>query len=280
MLILPKTNEELINVVKEIHRYNISFKMIGATSNIFFLDDEVYNVFICTRDIDFILIDDTSESVTVSAGLMLPKFAKKISSLGFSGFEGLIGIPGTIGGAIYMNAGAYGNSISDLIRDVTIITVDGDIKTILRDEMVFSFRKSPFQNIINGVIIEASFELNRACKADVKSNIDKNIRNRMKFQESSLPNLGSIFSTYDIYNDIAKNNHAYRFLLFVVRKIYRIAKHDNNVLLNYVTALFFRWNFSSKPYSDKTLNCLVNRGADTNELLSYIKKLKEILQEY
>lgn len=276
LIVMPTTIEGLTDVINFLNNGDYSYKVVGATSNILFLDDESYNIIISTRGYNEININHEQRLTTVSAGLMIPKFSKKLSSLGYTGFEGLLGIPGTIGGAIYMNAGAYGDSISDLLVSVTIVEPDGVIKLIDRNEIDFSFRKSSLQNT-GRHIIEASFLINSANQNYI-NNINKdNMSNRLKFQEKNLPNLGSLYATFDIYKDISRNNTIYSFLLLFIRLIYIITRPDNNKLLNKITCLYFGWKFETQPYSDKTLNCIVNRGQHTKEILGYIFTLRKII---
>lgn len=276
LIVMPTTSEGLTDVIRLFNEEGYSYKVVGATSNILFLNDESYSVIISTRGLNDFNIKHEKRLTTVSAGLMIPKFSKKLSSLGYTGFEGLLGIPGTIGGAIYMNAGAFGHSMSDLLISVKIMEPDGVIKLLHRNEIDFSFRKSSFQNT-GRYIIEASFLLNTADQNYIDNQMKAHLYNRLRFQEKTLPNLGSVFSTFDIYKDISRNNSIYSFLLFVIRVLYKLTKSDNNKLLNKITCLYFGWKFKTQPYSDKTLNCIVNRGQDTKEILEYIYTLRKII---
>jgi len=276
LIVMPTTSEGLTDVIRLFNEEGYSYKVVGSTSNILFLNDESYSVIISTRGLNDFNIKHEKRLTTVSAGLMIPKFSKKLSSLGYTGFEGLLGIPGTIGGAIYMNAGAFGHSMSDLLISVKIMEPDGVIKLIHRNEIDFSFRKSSFQNT-GRYIIEASFLLNTADQNYIDNQMKAHLYNRLRFQEKTLPNLGSVFSTFDIYKDISRNNSIYSFLLLVIRVLYKLTKSDNNKLLNKITCLYFGWKFKTQPYSDKTLNCIVNRGQDTKEILEYIYTLRKII---
>ena len=276
LIVMPTTSEGLTDVIKFLNNEGYSYKVVGATSNILFLNDESYSIIISTRGTNDINIKHKQRLTTVSAGLMIPKFSKKLSSLGYTGFEGLLGIPGTIGGAIYMNAGAFGDSISDLLISVKIMEPDGVIKLIDRNEIDFSFRKSSLQNT-GRYIIEASFLINSANQSYINNKMKGHLFNRLKFQEKTLPNLGSLFSTFDIYKDISRNNAMYSYLLLFIRVIYKITRSDNNKLLNKITCLYFGWKFETQPYSDKTLNCIVNRGQDTKEILDYIFTLRKTI---
>mgnify|MGYP000318293309 CR=1 FL=1 len=276
LIVMPTTSEGLTDVIKFLNNIGCPFKVVGATSNLLFLNGESYSIIISTRGLNDLNIKHDQRLATVSAGLMIPKFSKKLSSLGYTGFEGLLGIPGTIGGAIYWNAGAFGHSMSDLLISVKIMEPDGLIKLLDRNEIDFSFRKSPFQNT-GRYIIEASFLLNTADQNYIDNKLKEHLYNRLRFQEKTLPNLGSVFSTFDIYKEISRNNSIYSCLLFFIRVLYKLTRSDNNKLLNKITCLYFGWKFKTQPYSVKTLNCIVNRGQDTKEILDNVYTLRKII---
>ena len=126
---------------------------------------------------------------------MLGKFVKECLSRSLSGVESLIGVPGTVGGAIIMNAGAFGSEISNYLKKVTVMTMSGQLKSYKVDDIHFSYRNSSFQN--NEILISAEFEL---IQSDKKSVVEKKSiasGGRKKSQPLKYRSAGSIFKNPD-----------------------------------------------------------------------------------
>lgn len=276
-IIYPRDVVELKDLIELLKNSKQNYKIVGATTNILFLDNVIYNVFISLKKINFMHFSENGQEVIVGAGLMLPSFVAKLSKLNIKGFEGLEGIPGTIGAAVFMNAGAFGYEIKDNLIKVDVLQDNGNIITLQKKDLFFSFRSSIFQHKSIGIILQAHFHTPKGEIKKIQENINKYRYLRHNYQESKLPNLGSIFATLDIYHDIAKNYFLYSCLLFFIRKfIYKILKPNHNKILNFMTSQYFGWKFEQKPYSDKTLNCLVNSRIHTDQSLEYIELLKKI----
>lgn len=272
----PKTADEIKEVIFYIKKTNKSFKIIGATSNVLFLDDHAVEVLVSLKNFNDFHYESHLNIITAGAGYRLPGLVRKALKLGLAGFEGLEGVPGTVGGGLYQNAEAFGNSMSDYLLDVTVIDMVGEIKVYHKSELDFSFRHSLFMEKNLGVILSARFSPNMGKKQEeTKDRIDVLNANRRRNQESEFPNLGSIFSTKDIYLDIAKHHFFYQKLVSLCRRYYRFSNPDNNRLLNQITCLWFGLKFDPKPFSDKTLNCFINApGVRTDLVLSYIEQMK------
>lgn len=273
LIIYPMNIENLIFI----NTLKINYKILGNTSNILFLDNINYGIFISMskfKDYNLNLQDNIFEC---SPGLMLPKLARLFANFGIAGYEGLEGIPGTVGAAVYMNAGAYGYEISDNVIFVDILNLNNKIDRYNKEKMQFNYRKSILQKSTLGIVVRVGFDIsNRDKKENLKNTIKSFQLNRNKYMEHTHPNLGSLFATHDIYKEFTKNDFLYKILLFFIRKfIYRLLKPNNNKILNYVTCKYFRINFNNQPFSDKTMNCLINVD-DTKESLKYINTIKKI----
>lgn len=129
------------------------------------------------------------ELITAGAGIKLAQFVDYSISQNKSGVEMLAGIPGTLGGAIIMNAGAYGGEISEYLIDVLVIR-DGSLLTIPKNEAGFEYRNSALQN---DVVLEATFKLPEGIKEDLKISRRETMLKRNNSQPVQLPNAGSIF---------------------------------------------------------------------------------------
>ena len=118
--------------------------------------------------------------------------AKHAARYSLTGIEQLVGIPGSLGGAIVMNAGAEGTEIGQVLRSVTLVTPDGEIQTIKRDELTFEYRKTIFPNG-EGIIIEAELELEEGNRPDIQNAMDQHLSRRSRTQPLTIPNSGSVF---------------------------------------------------------------------------------------
>jgi len=279
IFITPANKAELIKVVGVLKEYCLEYIFIGNASNILFSDKIIDKVFVSTKELNIIEFGANIGTVSAETGVMLPALAKAVCDKGLTGFEGLIGIPGTVGGAVCMNAGAYGNEISDNIIGIEYISENGDVLQMQRVEADFRFRYSVFQSQRNKQVLSVKFGM----KADIQQEINAKVQqfklNRNTYQERKYPNLGSLFKTKDIYSDIAVKNHGYAVLLCFIRKLSFFYGRRDNIILNYCTQKYFGIDYiGDKPYSDKTLNCLVNRGnLNFSKAVKFIEQIKRIL---
>ena len=137
-------------------------------------------------------IEISGQKVISGAGVRGPKLAQKVAEHGLSGLEFMIGFPGSVGGEVYMNAGAHGQEISNSLKSAKIY--DGkEIKTLSKVDMDFSYRHSACQDK-NYIVLEAEFELVQKNPDEIKKQMDENLNFRQSHQPSlALPNCGSIF---------------------------------------------------------------------------------------
>ena len=151
-LVIPDTVESLIELLKFLRGNSIKYKIIGKGSNLIFTNDKYDGILISLDAFSNLEID--SNHITVGAGYSLIKLAYRLSRQGFAGLEFAAGIPGSIGGAIYMNAGAYGEEMSGVIESVTYIDCENNIKTD-----VFTLGTAPTEYCtVHGLQIETTFE--------------------------------------------------------------------------------------------------------------------------
>ena len=130
----------------------------------------------------------------MGSGVLLSKISNFACENGLTGFEFACGIPGTIGGAIRMNAGAHGKPISEIIYNTTYLDLkDGSIKTINNKENEFGYRESLFSKNSNYIIISAEIKLEQGNKEDIKSTINENLNFRKETQPINLPSAGCVF---------------------------------------------------------------------------------------
>jgi UDP-N-acetylmuramate dehydrogenase len=130
--------------------------------------------------------------IKAGAGVKMSYLAKYAARCSLTGIEHLVGIPGSLGGAVIMNAGAEGTEISQVLRSVTRITPDGEIQTLKREELSFEYRKTIFPDE-EGIIIEAELELEEGDRTKIQNAMDQHLSRRSQTQPLTVPNSGSVF---------------------------------------------------------------------------------------
>jgi len=190
----PKDEVDLSNILKFASKHKISTFFVGSGSNILVSDDGIDGIVITLgNSLKKLIIEGTS--VYCQSGVMLGKFVKECISRSLSGVESLIGVPGTVGGALIMNAGAFGSEISNYLKKVTVMTMSGELRRYKADDIQFSYRNSSFQN--NEILISAEFELIQSDKKSVVEKKSMASGGRKKSQPLKYRSAGSIFKNPD-----------------------------------------------------------------------------------
>ncbi|MDY6262820.1 MAG: UDP-N-acetylmuramate dehydrogenase [Fibrobacter sp.] len=175
----------------------IPFFILGNGTNLL-VSDKGFDGVIITLAGEFSLIEDLGNGAfKVGAAVPLGRFARSVLKQGFAGIHKLAGIPGTLGGAIYMNAGAYGQEIGTCCTQVTVLEDDGNIREFAANECEFGYRQSIFQKN-NAIILSATFLLPTAASlgkttADLEAELAECMAKRKASQPLNMPNAGSTF---------------------------------------------------------------------------------------
>ena len=187
---MPDNDGELVTLLKKYK--NMNPVVIGNGSNILFSSQGVEQPVIYTGKMKSCLV--LGETIEVQAGLKVQTLSKIALDKKLSGFEFLIGIPASLGGACYMNAGAHGNSISDNFISAKVYDIENSkILTLKKEEMNFSYRHSILKEKPY-ILLSAKFELRKALAEEIKSKMDENIIFRKNRQPNlAIPNAGSVF---------------------------------------------------------------------------------------
>lgn len=184
------TVEDVKNVLKISKERNIPLVILGNGSNILFRDGTFEGIVL---KIELNNIEIEGEKVTLDAGVKNAIAGKKILDNELQGFEFLTGIPGTIGGAVRMNAGAYGGEIKDLIETVTYIDYETlEVKTARKEEYDFSYRHSIFCDNKN-IIISTTLKLSKGNKEEIETKTKEYAKSRKEKQPIEYPSAGSTF---------------------------------------------------------------------------------------
>lgn len=200
--IIPKDENDLAQILKFANQNKISTYFVGSGSNLLVSDNGIDGIVITLgRAIKKLKINDNK--VYAESGVMLGKVVKECIKNNLSGLESLIGVPGTLGGALIMNAGAFGGEISNYLKKVTVMTMQGDKKNYKPGEIKFSYRHSTFSS--KEIVLSAEFEL---IQSDTKTVAEKKSLasgNRKASQPLKFRSAGSVFKN--------PNEHAAGYLI-------------------------------------------------------------------
>ncbi|MBR4768302.1 MAG: UDP-N-acetylmuramate dehydrogenase, partial [Lachnospiraceae bacterium] len=189
-MLFPETEEETVSVVNTLRNGGFPYYILGRGSNLLVSDEGFPGYVVNLRNFRSIVIE--GNVLTASSGALLSEAAREAYLSGLSGLEFASGIPGTVGGGIVMNAGAYGEEMKDTVISVRLLTPEGKIKTYTNAEMDFGYRHSVLSDYC-GVVLSASFLLNPEEKAKIEEKMnDLNTRRRFR-QPLDKPSAGSTF---------------------------------------------------------------------------------------
>lgn len=196
IFIIPASPAALISAVKKCAELEIPYFILGNGSNLLVSDGGIGGAVISLSGINGISAE--GEKITCGAGAMLSSVCLKALSLSLTGLEFAYGIPGTAGGALYMNAGAYGGQMADVIESAECLTAAGDIKTLKKEDMRLGYRSSVFKN--GGlIIISLTLALKKGDKAEIKAEMDDLLNRRKQKQPLEYPSAGSTFKRPEGY---------------------------------------------------------------------------------
>lgn len=192
VMAFPKSEGELSALLKKSALLDWKFAILGAGTNVLAPDEGVQGLVICLKDCLDGMRQTDETHIQVMAGVTMSRAAVFAANLGLAGMEFAHGIPGTVGGGVYMNAGAYGGEISDICESVQVMDYSGEVKTLSRDQMDFSYRHSCLEGQ-NAVVVSAVFELIPGSSDEIRSKMKDFQQRRMASQPLDLPSAGSAF---------------------------------------------------------------------------------------
>lgn len=187
------TLEELKEILRFVKDNNINLTIIGNGSNLLVLDKGIKGI---TLKINIkklaIEIQENCVEVTVGAGNSNVELAQKLLNEEITGFEEISGIPGTIGGAIRMNAGAYGKEMKDIVKNVTYIDYNGNTNVLENEKLEFEYRNSMFSKN-KYIVLETTLILKKGKRDEIKEKMEEYSNARKEKQPIEYPNAGSTF---------------------------------------------------------------------------------------
>ena len=183
--------DELIEVIKYCRKHRIQLFVIGRGSNLLFSDKSFEGIIISLEDMNQYHVNGSE--VTAQCGVTMIKLAYDCAKIGLSGFEFMGGIPGNIGGGIFMNAGAYKSCLSEVVKSVKVLDECLKVVELSKDEMDFSYRHSIIQDHPKWIVLEATFVLENKSVEEINETLDKRKERRMSTQPWNKPSAGSVF---------------------------------------------------------------------------------------
>ncbi len=197
VFVTPRTSEEVRAIVTVCRKGKIPYYIVGNGSNLLVSDQGYEGVIIqIYREMNEIRVE--GDTVTAQAGALLSAIANRALEEGLAGFEFASGIPGTLGGACIMNAGAYGGEMKDVIREVTLLTPEGEVRAVPANQMEFGYRTSIAART-GAIVLGAGIQLQRGDKDEIRARMEELREKRVSKQPLEYPSAGSTFKRPEGY---------------------------------------------------------------------------------
>ncbi len=196
-LVMPKTVDEVKRVVDACRMEGVTFYIVGNGSNLLVSDQGIRGVVIQIGKA-MSAVRDEDEIITAQAGALLSAIAARALERGLTGFEFAAGIPGTLGGACVMNAGAYGGEMKDVLEEVTVLTPEGTTLVLEAEQLELGYRTSVIARK-GYIVLEAKLRLRRGVKEEIKALMEELRDKRVSRQPLEYPSAGSTFKRPEGY---------------------------------------------------------------------------------
>lgn len=192
VMIFPKSVEQMSAVMRKCAQLRIFPRILGAGTNILAPDEGIEGIVICLKDCIGRMELTRENTIESMAGVTMTRLAMYAANQGLSGLEFAHGIPGTVGGGIYMNAGAYGGEIGNVCSHIWVMNAEGEVRILSNSEMDFSYRHSILEDT-NEIVVKAEFILQPSNREIVLNRMHELQTKRISSQPLDLPSAGSAF---------------------------------------------------------------------------------------
>lgn len=190
-IVYPDSVDSLIKLLKYLKDNNVKHKIIGNCSNLVFGESFYDGILVKLSEFNKIKIEDTK--IVVGSGFHLTKLGLQASREGLTGLEFAVGIPGTVGGAVYMNAGAYKSDMGYVVSEIKVLTPELEIKTMYNKDLDFHYRTSFLEKNRGYICLEATIILKHGDKKEIMDLIEERKKRRLMSQPLEWPSAGSVF---------------------------------------------------------------------------------------
>ncbi|MDO4670524.1 MAG: UDP-N-acetylmuramate dehydrogenase [Aerococcus sp.] len=191
LLVFPQSAAELQQMIVKANELNIPYTALGNSSNIIIQDGGMAGIVFMLTDMKTITAT-ADHQLIADAGARIIDVSRKAREEAWTGLEFACGIPGSVGGAAYMNAGAYGGEISEVLTSVLVLTPKGQLETRTNDQMKFSYRHSMLQEN-SEIVVSATFQLTPGDQQEISERMADLTHRRESKQPLELPSCGSVF---------------------------------------------------------------------------------------
>lgn len=191
IMVFPKNIDNLVRLIRKLKTKKVSYMILGKGSNVLFSDREYLGVIIKLDHLNHIVWK--GNKVVVGAGASLMKVASMAGRKGLSGLEFATGIPGSIGGAIYMNAGAYKSDMGYVVSSVKVLTPSLRVITMVNKELQFHYRTSFLKTHPGYICLEATIKLKPGKREAIETLVEERKKRRLLTQPLEYPSAGSVF---------------------------------------------------------------------------------------
>ena len=191
IIVYPKNEQKLVELLRKIRKNNIKYKVLGNGSNVLF-SDKKYDGILIKLD-EFNKLELQNNNIIVGAGYPLMKLAAFALRKSLAGLEFASGIPGTVGGAVFMNAGAYKSDMGYVVKKIKVLTPDFRIISMTNRELNFHYRTSFLQTHPDYICLEATISLTKGNKEQLQEIVRDRKNRRLKEQPLEFPSAGSVF---------------------------------------------------------------------------------------
>lgn len=193
LYVAPHSFEDLQASYAWAEEHGVPITLLGAGSNLLVSDQGLSGLVICTRHLRTKVFDSETGRITVGAGVPIARLAWQAASLGWQGLEWAVGIPGTVGGSIVMNAGAHKSCMADILFNTHVLTFDSNIEILTSDSLGYSYRTSNLQGS-NRLVTQATLQLQPGADPEaVMATTTTHLNQRRNSQPYHLPSCGSVF---------------------------------------------------------------------------------------
>ena len=197
LFLVPKSTEEIAGIFKICREEGIPWFVLGNGSNLL-VSDKGYQGVVIQLYKGFGEVKVQGCQITAQAGALLSRIAAAAREESLTGFEFAGGIPGTLGGAVVMNAGAYGGEMKDVIKEVTVLTREGEIRTLQAEELAMGYRTSTIKEA-GYIVLSAVLSLEKGDKEQIKARMQELAGMRSSKQPLQYPSAGSTFKRPEGY---------------------------------------------------------------------------------
>ena len=252
--ITPVSVAQLTEVCRFLYVNNISFDIIGQTSNIFFHPSYNPQVVVSTIRVNGYSIE--GDTLICDCGVSVMRLAKACMSAGYAGFYGLLGLPGTVAAAVTNNAGCFNCSISSMLTSADVLMPEGTVQTFTRDEFGYEKRSSIFKRgEVKGVVLSVKLKLQKAESIEEEfKKSEKTKQYRIIHQEGYANNLGSIYARKKL-----RRNFKNLFSLAVEKLVEMLGVSNSVLIKKHILLRLYGYRDLEHYISDKNINIFVWR---------------------